>query len=62
MNNNVKIHPQNSSIYSSFQYFQLAFITIDLLSLLSVAPMLHTFETPGLKFGRIHPRLLYLQR
>lgn len=66
MDANVKIHPPNSAIYSSVQYFHLVFIPIDLLSLLSAAPMLHTFEgsfeTPDLKFGRTHPRLFYLQQ
>ncbi len=66
MDSNVKIRPRNSSIYSSVQYFHFDFITVDLLSLLSAAPMLHTlegsFEMPDLKLGRIHPRLFYLQQ
>jgi hypothetical protein len=66
MDSNVKIRPRNSAIYSSVQYFHFDFITIDLLSLLSAAPMLHTlegsFEMSDLKLGRIHPRLFYLQQ
>ncbi|CAF1114490.1 unnamed protein product [Rotaria sordida] len=62
----VKIRPPNSTIISSVQYFHIEFITIDLLSLLAVAPMLHTlngsFETPDLKLGIPHPHLLYLER
>ncbi|CAF4596248.1 unnamed protein product, partial [Rotaria sp. Silwood2] len=63
---NVKIRSPNSTILSSVQYFHLELVTIDLLSLLAVAPMLHTlegrFQTPDLKLGRIHPHLLHLQQ
>ncbi len=66
MDDNVKIHPPNSAMSSSVQYFYLDYVTIDLLSLLVVTPMLHTlegsFQTPDLKLGRIYPRLLYLQQ
>jgi hypothetical protein len=62
------IRPPNSTTIttSSIQYFYLDYIQIDLLSLLAVAPMLHTvegyFDTPDLKSEIIHLRLLYLQR
>ncbi|CAF4211141.1 unnamed protein product [Rotaria sp. Silwood2] len=66
MEGDVKIHPPNSLISSSVQYLHSETVSIDLLSLLAVAPMLHTleakFKTPDLKLGRIHPHLLYLQR
>ncbi|CAF3311328.1 unnamed protein product [Rotaria sp. Silwood2] len=63
---NVKIRSPNSAISSSVQYLHLEYITINLYSLLAVAPMLHTLEArfviPNLGLGRSYPRLLYLQR
>jgi hypothetical protein len=62
----VKIRSPNPAISSFVQYFHLEYVTIDLYSLLTVAPMLRTLEArfviPDLKLGRSHPRLLYLQR
>jgi len=61
-----KIRPPNSTTTSSIQYFYFDYMEIDLLSILAVAPMLHTvegyFDTPDLKSEIIHLRLLYLQR
>ncbi|CAF4157106.1 unnamed protein product [Rotaria sordida] len=66
LDGNVKIRSPNSAILSSVQYFHLERITIDLLSLLAVAPMLHTlqgkFRTPDLKLDRLYPCLLHLQQ
>ncbi|CAF4486215.1 unnamed protein product [Rotaria sp. Silwood2] len=66
MDGDVKIRSPNSAISSSVQYFHLEYVTIDLYSLLTVAPMLHTLEArfviPDLELGRSHPHLLYLQR
>ncbi|CAF1400979.1 unnamed protein product [Rotaria sordida] len=62
----VKSRSPNSTISSSVQYFHLEYVTINLYSLLAVAPMLHTLEArfviPDLELGRSQPRLLYLQR
>lgn len=41
---NVICRPQNPAVSSSVQYLYLKHLTIDLLSLLAVAPMLRTFE------------------
>jgi hypothetical protein len=66
LENDLQIRPPNSSILSSVQYLHIKSVTIDLLSLLAVAPMLHTlecrFQTRKLTLGRIYPRLLYLQQ
>jgi hypothetical protein len=64
MDGKLKIRPRNTALLSSFQYFHLEFVEIDLLSILTIASMLHTLEcifvTPNLKSGRIHCRRLYL--
>jgi hypothetical protein len=66
LENNLQIRPPNLSISSCIQYLHIKSVRIDLLSLLVVAPMLHTlkcrFQTRNLPLGRVYPRLLYLQQ
>jgi hypothetical protein len=62
----LEIRSPNSSILSSVQYLHIEFVTIDLLSLLAVAPMLDTlecrFDTQIWKLATTYPRLLYLKQ
>ncbi|CAF0948898.1 unnamed protein product [Rotaria sordida] len=66
--NNLIIRPPNSSKLSSVQYCHIQHIEINLLSLLTVAPMLHTFEggfwssNSNLILTRIYPRVFYLHQ
>ena len=62
----LEIRSPDSSILSSVQYLRIKSVTIDLLSLLAVAPMLDTlecrFDAHTLKLVTTYPLLLYLKK